>query len=183
MASLTGSRCSNRGSLTPNPARPEVVVQGESQGHNGCEVADEAVVVRKFRPVKPGNSVEGKTGTTAGGGSAGRTGSKALVGCEGRKSLMSMTDDDRKVDAAFTSCPTGQGSELRRCGSAVASALSERGSRTIPWRQIAKALVPGRTVRNRPAARPTLGVVITEMSRHEDILQSLRAAAVDAASV
>ena len=29
-----------------------------------CEVADESVVVMKFRPVKPGNSVEGKTGMT-----------------------------------------------------------------------------------------------------------------------
>jgi len=29
-----------------------------------CEVADESVVVMKFRPVKPGNSVEDKTGMT-----------------------------------------------------------------------------------------------------------------------
>jgi hypothetical protein len=29
-----------------------------------CEVADESVVVMKFRPVKPGNRVEGKTGMT-----------------------------------------------------------------------------------------------------------------------
>ena len=29
-----------------------------------CEVADESVVVLKFRPEKPGNSVEDKTGTT-----------------------------------------------------------------------------------------------------------------------
>jgi len=50
-------------------------------------VADEAVVVTKFWPVKPGNSVEDKTGTTTGGGSVGWSGSKALVGCEGRKSL------------------------------------------------------------------------------------------------
>ena len=153
VASLTGSRCSNRGSLTPNPARPEVVVQGESRGRNGCEVADEAVVVRKSRPVKPGNSVEDKTGMTAGGGSAGRARSKAVLGCEGRKSLMRMADDERKVDAAFTSCPTGQGRELRLCGDVVALAFTERGSRTTPWRQIARVLVPGRVVRNRPAAK------------------------------
>ena len=29
-----------------------------------CEVADEPVVVKKFRPVKAGNRVEGKTGMT-----------------------------------------------------------------------------------------------------------------------
>lgn len=40
--------------------------QGETQAEvTGCEVADEPVVVRKFRPVKPGNSVEDKTGMTA----------------------------------------------------------------------------------------------------------------------
>jgi len=107
-------------------------------------VADEAVVVRKFRPEKPGNSVEDKTGTTAGGGSADRSGSKALVGCEGRKSLTRVTDDEREVDAAFTNCPTGQGRALGYCGNAVALVFSEQGSRTIPWRQIARALVPGR---------------------------------------
>jgi len=83
-------------------------------------VADEAVVVKKFRPEKPGNSVEDKTGTTAVICTAGRTRSKALYGCEGRKSLKSMTDLDEKVDAVFTSCPTGQGS--------VQKALRERRS-------------------------------------------------------
>ena len=29
-----------------------------------CEVADDSAVVMKFRPVKAGNSVEGKTGMT-----------------------------------------------------------------------------------------------------------------------
>lgn len=29
-----------------------------------CKVADDSVVVMKFRPVKAGNSVEGKTGMT-----------------------------------------------------------------------------------------------------------------------
>ena len=37
--------------------------QGETQDDPmRCEVADESVVVMKFRPVKAGNSVEGKTG-------------------------------------------------------------------------------------------------------------------------
>ncbi|HDZ48104.1 MAG TPA: hypothetical protein ENI10_02500 [Halomonas sp.] len=101
-------------------------------------MADDAVVVRKFRPVKPGNSVEDKTGSTAGGGSVDWARPKALVGCEGRKSLMRTTDIDPKVDAAFTSCPTGQGSGSRCGGNTVASSFSERGSRTTPWRQIAK---------------------------------------------
>jgi len=39
--------------------------QEETQARNGGEVADDSVVVKKFRPVKPGNSVEDKTGTTA----------------------------------------------------------------------------------------------------------------------
>jgi hypothetical protein len=46
-------------------------------------VADEPVVVMKFWPVKAGNSVEDKTRTTAGGGSAGLCWSKALIRCEG----------------------------------------------------------------------------------------------------
>jgi len=33
-------------------------------GSKQCEVADESVVVMKSRPVKAGNSLEGKTGTT-----------------------------------------------------------------------------------------------------------------------
>ena len=125
---------------------PEAMAQGESRGRSRCEVADEAVVVRKFRPEKPGNSVEDKTGMTAGGGSADRSGSKALVGCEGRKSLMRITHNERTVDAVFTSYPTGWGRELRRCRNAVALALTEHGSRTRLWRQIAYALVPGQTV-------------------------------------
>lgn len=116
-------------------------MQGESRGHGRCEVADETVVVRKFRPVKPGNSVEDKTGTTADGGSADRAGPKALVGCEGRKSLTRVTDDEREVDAALTSCPTGQGRALRCCGNVVASVFSGQGSRAIPRRQIARVLV------------------------------------------
>lgn len=41
-----------------------VNVQGETQGVNRCEVADEAVVVSKVRPVKASNGVEGKTELT-----------------------------------------------------------------------------------------------------------------------
>lgn len=81
--------------------------QGESQGHDRCEVAEEAVVVMKFRPVKSGNSMEGKTGTTTGGGSVDRAGPKALFGCEGRKSLTSVADVNEKADAGFTCYPTG----------------------------------------------------------------------------
>ena len=40
-------------------------VQGAIQGlPKRCEVADDSVVVMKFRPVKAGNSVEEKTGMT-----------------------------------------------------------------------------------------------------------------------
>jgi len=39
--------------------------QEETQARIGCEVADESVVVKKFRPAKPGNSVEDKSGMTA----------------------------------------------------------------------------------------------------------------------
>ena len=41
-----------------------------------CEVADEPVVVKKFRPVKAGNRVEDKTGMTAVGNIAGNSLSK-----------------------------------------------------------------------------------------------------------
>ena len=41
-----------------------VNVQGETQDVNLCEVADDAVVVSKVRPVKASNGVEGKTELT-----------------------------------------------------------------------------------------------------------------------
>jgi len=41
-----------------------VNVQGETQDVNRCEVADDAVVVSKVRPVKASNGVEGKTELT-----------------------------------------------------------------------------------------------------------------------
>ena len=41
-----------------------VNVQGETQDVNRCEVADDAVVVSKVRPVKASNGVEGKAELT-----------------------------------------------------------------------------------------------------------------------
>ena len=48
-------------------------------------MADEPVVVMKFWPMKPGNSVEDKTGTTVSGGLTGSVSSKAIQECEGVK--------------------------------------------------------------------------------------------------
>jgi len=102
---------------------PEAVAQGESRGRSRCEVADDAVVVRKFRPEMPGNSVEDKTGTTAGGGSADRSGPKALIGCEGRKSLTRVTDDERTGGRCVHKLPDGAGTCIgvlrERSGSGV----------------------------------------------------------------
>lgn len=63
---------------------------GRARGHSStslmaCRVADDPVVAMKFRPMKPGNSVEGKTGMTTSdvwwdGGEP-----KAIIGCEGVK--------------------------------------------------------------------------------------------------
>jgi len=50
-----------------------------------CEVADESVVVMKSRPVKAGNSLEGKTGTTCRLVDGVRCEPKAAAECEGRK--------------------------------------------------------------------------------------------------
>lgn len=97
----------------------------------------------KFQPVKASNGVEGKTGMTADGGSAGRVGSKALRDCEGRKSLTRVTYDERKVDAVLTSCLTRQGRALRFRGNAETLVFSGQGSKAMLWRQIARVLVPG----------------------------------------
>jgi predicted transcriptional regulator len=60
--------------------------QEETQGLlMRCEVADESVVVMKSRPVKAGNSVEGKTGMTCRLVDRGRCEPKAAAECEGRK--------------------------------------------------------------------------------------------------
>jgi hypothetical protein len=50
-----------------------------------CRVADEPVVVMKSRPVKPGNSVEVKTGMTASSVWRACGEPKAVMGCEGVK--------------------------------------------------------------------------------------------------
>jgi len=62
-----------------------VIEQEETQGYSECEVADEPVVVMKFRPVKAGNRLEDKTGTMASGGFASHNTSKVCDGCEGVK--------------------------------------------------------------------------------------------------
>jgi hypothetical protein len=70
MVFLTGSQCSNWGSLALNPDFfvLGVLLQEETQEQCECEVADEPVVVMKFRPKKAGNSLEDKTETTVNGG-------------------------------------------------------------------------------------------------------------------
>ena len=50
-----------------------------------CEVADESVVVMKSRPVKAGNSLEGKTGMIRCLVNGGRCEPKAIAECEGLK--------------------------------------------------------------------------------------------------
>ena len=57
-----------------------------------CEVADESVVVMKSRPVKAGNSLEGKTGTTHRLVGGGRCEPKAVSECEGRKFIRRFSD-------------------------------------------------------------------------------------------
>ena len=57
-----------------------VNVQGETQDVNRCEVADEAVVVSKVRPVKASNVVEGKTELTISSVFDGVTISQKLIG-------------------------------------------------------------------------------------------------------
>ena len=45
-----------------------------------CEVADDSVVVMKSRPVKAGNRLEGKTGTTCRTCRQGPVSAKSLIG-------------------------------------------------------------------------------------------------------
>ena len=54
-----------------------------------CEVADDSVVVMKSRPVKTGNSLEGKTGTTCRRVGRGWWVPKASSECEGMKFIRS----------------------------------------------------------------------------------------------
>jgi len=62
---LTGSQCSNWGSLALYPIKMVGrIFQGVIQDCCECEVADEPVVVSKARPVKASNGVEDKTKPT-----------------------------------------------------------------------------------------------------------------------
>ena len=72
-----------------------------------CEVADESVVVMKSRPMKAGNSLEGKTGMTCRLVDRGSCMPKATGECEGRKFIR------RSLEAVLnvkpdTSRPTGR---------------------------------------------------------------------------
>ena len=67
-----------------------VNVQGETPDVNRCEVADEAVVVSKVRPVKASNGVEGKTELTISSVWWHRYQSKADKDGEGRKYIVSL---------------------------------------------------------------------------------------------
>ena len=67
-----------------------VNVQGETQDVNRCEVADEAVVVSKVRPVKASNGVEGKTELTISSVWWHRYQSKADKDGEGGKYIVSL---------------------------------------------------------------------------------------------
>ena len=61
-------------------------VQEETQGQpKRCEVADDSVVVLKSRPVKAGNSVEGKIGMTRRLVRLELACAKSYVSCEGMK--------------------------------------------------------------------------------------------------
>jgi hypothetical protein len=65
VAFLTGSQCSNWGSLALYPLKMiGRIIQGVTQEYCECEVADEPVVVSKARPVKASNGVEDKTKPT-----------------------------------------------------------------------------------------------------------------------
>jgi len=69
MAYLTGGQSNNWGSLVPNlNSEFRRFHQEATQGVRGCEVADEPVVVMKFRPVSAGNRWEDKTETMTSGG-------------------------------------------------------------------------------------------------------------------
>jgi hypothetical protein len=90
MESVTGNPHSNWGSLIwfwkKNQIRER---QGETQADLMlCQVADESVVVNKSRPMKAGNRLEEKTGTTwSQNVFRDAAWSKACGRCEGRKRL------------------------------------------------------------------------------------------------
>ena len=65
MEFLTGSLCNNGGSLASiRTVCVDMVIKGRPKNTVWCEVADDSVVVMKFRPVKAGNGVEDKIETT-----------------------------------------------------------------------------------------------------------------------
>ncbi|RZW19260.1 MAG: hypothetical protein EX260_07890 [Desulfobulbaceae bacterium] len=71
-------------------------------------MADESVVVMKFRPVKAGNSVEDKTGMTRHQIVGGRYAPKAVSVAKGRSSFKETLNACMPAKLN-TSCPTGQG--------------------------------------------------------------------------
>ncbi len=65
MEFLTGILCNNGGSLASSRVVcADIVIKVKVKNTVWCEVADDSVVVKKFRPVKAGNSVEDKIETT-----------------------------------------------------------------------------------------------------------------------
>ena len=58
-----------------------------------CEVAEESVVAKKFRPMKAGNRLEDKTGMTCDSSLQGAIRAKSLIACEGRKSIRKYSED------------------------------------------------------------------------------------------
>ena len=65
MEFLTGSLCNNRGNLALSRALcADIVIKRKLKNTMLCEVADDSVVVMKFRPMKAGNGVEDKIETT-----------------------------------------------------------------------------------------------------------------------
>ena len=82
---LTGSWCSNRGSLALYPVFffTGSFTQEAIQERGWCEVADDPVVVIKFRPMKASNGVEDKTGMTGSSVCRGHDVPKAIVIAKG----------------------------------------------------------------------------------------------------
>ena len=65
MEFLTGSQCSNWGSLASKLTLSKwPKFEGKPKIYRRCEVADEPVVVSKVRPMKASNGVEDKTKPT-----------------------------------------------------------------------------------------------------------------------
>lgn len=71
-------------------------------------MADDSVVVKKFRPENAGNRREDKTGTTAGRVRGDDVKPKAHIGCEGRKFIRKFLSVVG-AETLSTSHPTGWG--------------------------------------------------------------------------